>query len=125
MVLPAAEKEKARCRDVIYPTQTWARDSTADPATHSGSARHFSSPTPIRVRDCQGSCTTNCSPTQTWVSVKKKSITPRQARRVRREILVNTKLEPGQDLEANTMTTFDPGGRFHELRSGKRPTGAR
>ena len=55
---------------------------------------------------------------------KSTRITPRQTRRVRSEILVNTKLELGQDLEANIITTFDPGGRFHEFR-GKRPTGAR
>ena len=37
-------------------------------------------------------------------------ITPRQARRVRRKILANTKLEPGPDLHANIIMTFDPGG---------------
>ena len=56
--------------------------------------------------------------------MKSTRITTRQTRRVRREILTNTKLEPGQDLEANIVPTFDSGGRFHEFR-GKRPTGAR
>ena len=58
------------------------------------------------------------------LGIKSTRIKPRQTTRVRREILVNTKLVPGQDLEANTITTFDPGGRFSEFR-GKRPTGAR
>ena len=48
--------------------------------------------------------------------IKSTRITPRQARRVRREILVNTKLEPGPNLQANIIMTFDPGGRFHEFR---------
>ena len=45
--------------------------------------------------------------------IKSTRITPRNARRVRREILVYMKLEPGQDVEANIMT-FDPGGGFNE-----------
>ena len=56
--------------------------------------------------------------------INRTRITPRQARRVRREILVSTKLEPGPDLQANKIMAFDLGGRFHEFR-GKRPTGAR
>ena len=34
----------------------------------------------------------------------------------RHAILGNTKLEPGQDLEASIITTFYPGGRCHEFR---------
>ena len=79
------------------------------------------------MRDLQGSCTTvvELQPdTDMGTLIKSTRITPRQARRVRREILVNTKLEPDPDLQANIIMTFDPGGRFHEFR-GKRPTGAR
>ena len=60
----------------------------------------------------------------TDMCIKSTRNTPRRARRVRREILVNTTLEPGLDIQANIIMTFDRSGRFHKFR-GKRLTGAR
>ena len=62
--------------------------------------------------------------TDMGMCLEKTHVTPRQARRVRREILVNTKLEPGPDLQANIIMTFDSGGRFHEFRGKGQPVHA-